>query len=251
MISVSSTSFCAQSIESSLEMVSKEFDHWEIFAEGEHYLPNVMSRFGAIAPSYDLKYSIHAPIGDVNIASMSERMREAAVLELMATMECAIQMGVETVTIHPGFRPFVVKGMEDKAILRAQKSLRTLDRVTREFGIRMALENMPDFFMMIGRTAEDMEALLEGTDMGICFDVGHANTAGQIDEILKMKDRFVNVHVHDNVGDQDEHMTMGEGNINFEDVFSKLKGYRGNYVIESKTMESAVISREILKKLLD
>ena len=251
MISVSSTSFCAQSIESTLEKVSKEFSHWEIFSEGEHYLPSILHRFGAIAPSYDLKYSIHAPISDVNIASTSERMREAAVLELIAITECAIQMGIENVTIHPGYHFPVVTGTEQKAILQAKKSLRTLDRISREFGVRMALENMPESSMMIGRSAEVMETLLEGTDMGICFDIGHANTTGQIDGILKMKDRFVNVHVHDNVGGQDDHLTMGEGNIDFKDVLSKLDGYRGNHVIESKTMESAIISRDVLKKLLD
>ena len=250
MISVSSTSFSAQSLESTLEAVSKEFQHWEIFAEGEHYLPHILSRFGELAPSYDLKYSIHAPISDVNIASMSERMREAATLELMSTMECAIQMGIETITVHPGYRPFVVKGMEDKAVLRAAKSLRTLDRVSREFGLRVAVENMPEFFMMLGKTASDMEALIDGSDLGICFDIGHAYTARQMDELLALKDRFINVHIHDNNGGHDEHLTIGEGVIDFQSVLSKLKGYKGNYVIETKTMESALKSRELLKQML-
>ncbi|MGE4275256.1 MAG: sugar phosphate isomerase/epimerase family protein [Candidatus Methanomethylophilaceae archaeon] len=251
MISVSSTSFSAQSIESVLEAISKEFQHWEIFAEGEHYLPSVLHQFGAVAPSYDLKYSIHAPISDVNVAAMSERMREAATLELMATMECAIQMEVDTLTVHPGYRPFVVKGMEDKALMRAAKSLRTLNRVSREFGVRIAVENMPEFFMMLGKTAEELEALLEGTDLGVCFDIGHAHTTGQMDQMLALQDRFVNVHIHDNNGSHDEHLTIGEGQIDFESVLSRMKGYKGNYVIEIKTMESAILSRDRLQKMLD
>jgi len=172
-------------------------------------------------------------------------------LELMATMECAIQMEVDTLTVHPGYRPFVVKGMEDKALMRAAKSLRTLNRVSREFGVRIAVENMPEFFMMLGKTAEELEALLEGTDLGVCFDIGHAHTTGQMDQMLALQDRFVNVHIHDNNGSHDEHLTIGEGQIDFESVLSRMKGYKGNYVIEIKNMESAILSRDRLQKMLD
>ncbi len=250
MISVSSTAFCAQSLETTMEEVSKEFQRWEIFSEGEHYLPHILDRFLEIAPSYDLKISVHAPISDVNLAASSERMRESSVLEMMATVECALQMGAELVTVHPGIRPFVIKGSDEKALARAAKSLRTIDRVSQEFGVQVAVENMPDFFMMLGKSASELEAIIDGTDLGICFDIGHANTTGQIDELLSLKDRFVNFHIHDNNGAQDEHLTLGEGNIDFASVLSQLKDYSGPYVIESLSLESAVESRDILAKLL-
>lgn len=251
MIGVSSTDFCEQNIEDSLDAISKEFGLWEIFSEGEHYLPLVLNRLGAAAPSYKMKYSIHAPIADVNIAALSERMREASTLELMATMEQAITMEVTTITIHPGLYSMVVHGQERKSVERAKKSIRTLDRVTGEFGVTMALENMPSFKFMLGQTAEELNELIEGTDMKVCFDIGHANTTGQIDSMIELfGDRLANIHIHDNNGDRDEHLTLGEGNIDFGSVIKRLRGYTKNYVIESKGLASAAGSQKILKELL-
>ena len=253
MIGVSSTRFCSDNLEESLMNISKEFDHWEIVSEGEHYLPLVLGRLKAVAPSYNTKFSIHAPISDINIASLSERIREASTLEIIAAMEHAIELSVDTVTFHPGLRSVVVPGQETKSMEKAKKSIRTIDRLMNEFGIVAALENlpmMPAFGFMIGKTAKEMAELVDGTDMKICFDIGHANTVGQIDDIIDMlRDRIVNVHIHDNNGSNDDHMTIGDGNIDFKKTLSKLSKYSGRYIIESRTLESAVTSRERLKDI--
>ena len=247
MIGVSSTYFCEESVESTLEKVSKEFKLWEIFSEAEHYLPQVVGRVAQLSKSYDLKYSIHAPIMDVNIAALSERMREASTLELMAIMEQAIELNVKTITIHPGMYSMAINGQEKKSIEKAKRSIRTLDRVVSEFGIAIAVENMPSFRFMLGRKAEELNELVEGTNMGICFDIGHANTTGQIDKMIDLfKDRIVNVHIHDNHGEQDEHLAIGDGKIDFKPILKRLSGYKGNYIIESKSLESAVRSKGYL-----
>jgi len=251
MIGASSTTFSAEKIEDVLMKVSKEFDHWEIISEGEHYLPLVMRRLEAVAPSYNVKFSIHAPISDVNIAALSERIREAAVLEIIATMEQAIELNADTITFHPGFLSMVIPGQGAKSMEKAKRSIRTIDRLMNEFGIIAALENMPSIKFMIGTTAKEMLEMVDGTDMKVCFDIGHANTVGQIDEMIDLiGDRIKNVHIHDNNGTNDDHMTIGDGNIDFTNVLKKLSGYKGRYIIESRSLESAVISRDRLKKML-
>ena len=92
---------------------------------------------------------------------------------------------------------------------------------------------------------------MDGTDLGICFDIGHANTMGQIDDMVEtFGDRIVNVHIHDNNGQRDEHLTIGDGAIDFDRVLGLLSSYRGNYIIESKNLDSAVESQSRLKKML-
>jgi len=254
MIGVSSTRFCSEAPEESLMRISKEFGHWEIVSEGEHYLPLIMGRLKAIAPSYNVKFSIHAPISDVNIASLNERIREASTLEIIAAMEHAIELNADTVTFHPGLQSVIVPGQEKRSMEKAKRSIRTIDRLMNEFGIAAALENlpmMPSFGFMIGKTAKEMHELIDGTEMRICFDTGHANTVGQIDEIIDLLgDRIVNVHIHDNNGSNDDHMTIGDGNIDFKKTLSKLSKYKGRYIIESRSLESAVTSRERLNELL-
>jgi len=231
--------------------VSKHFDHWELFSEGEHYLPYVMERIAAVAPSYDLSFSIHAPISDVNLGALSERMREACTMEILLTMECAAMLNIDTVTIHPGNRPFIIDGIPDsRAEDMTRKSLRIIDRLSNDYGVKVALENMPDFFMMQGRTFDEFNRLIDGLDMGVCFDIGHANTTGQMDEFLELKDRFVNLHVHDNDGGSDQHLTIGDGNAPIEQALGSLNSYPGRHIIEAKSLESAIESKERLKRML-
>ncbi|MDR3282186.1 MAG: sugar phosphate isomerase/epimerase [Candidatus Methanoplasma sp.] len=251
MIGVSCTDFCSRAPEEIWEEVSKEFSHWEIFSEAKHAIGGFLERFLEKKDSYDMSYSVHAPICEVNIASLNERMREAAVIDIVVTMEVAAAMGAQTVTVHPGVYSMAVGGMKARAEDLARLSLKTVSRAAKEYGVTVAVENMPSIPVMMGRTPEELGALVEGMDLGICFDIGHANTMGNIDEFLdRFEGKIANVHIHDNNGDRDAHLTMGEGSIDFRPVVSKLSGYRGNYVIESKSLESAVKSTTALEALL-
>jgi sugar phosphate isomerase/epimerase len=117
--------------------------------------------------------------------------------------------------------------------------------------VTAAIENMPSFFIMMGQTPEELLALLDGTDLSICFDIGHANTVGKIDECIELfGDRIANVHIHDNLGKNDDHLTIGDGTIDFISVLSKLNRYKGNYIIESKSLESAIKSKERLERIM-
>lgn len=252
MIGISCTEFSAHPFEEILEQVSKEFRHWEIYSEAEHNVLRLWDRLAATKEMFDMSYSIHTPISDTNIAALTERMRESSVLEMIATAGAAGEAGIKIVTVHPGLTSLSVPGMKERAIDNARKSLRILDRTSMEYGVTFAVENMPSFKPMLGKTAEELNMLIEGTNLGVCFDIGHANTTGQIEPMIStFKDRIVNVHFHDNVGDNDDHMTIGDGNIDFKKALDMLSGYRGNYIIESKSMESAIESKKRLSKLLE
>ncbi|MBQ3736988.1 MAG: sugar phosphate isomerase/epimerase [Candidatus Methanomethylophilaceae archaeon] len=250
-IGVSSPSFCAYPYEDVLEGISKIFSHWEIVSEADHYLPMIGLSLESMMKSYDLTYSIHAPFNDINIASLNESVREMSVIELIKIMNMASELDIKTVTIHPGLYSMVVSGLEDRSIMAAKRSLRTLDRMAQECGVRLCVENMPGFRFFLGQTAEQMSELLEGTNLPICLDIGHANTTGQLNEIIDtLGNRIVNVHIHDNDGKQDQHLTIGEGTIDFDDCLKRLSSYGGRYIIECKTLESGSESQDRLSRLL-
>ena len=246
-IGVSSTTFCSYPFEDVLEGVAKCFNHWEIVSEGDHYLPAIATSFESLKDSYKLTYSVHAPFNDINIASLNESVREMSVIELIKIMNLAAELNVKTVTFHPGLYSMVVNGFREKSIANAKRSLRTIDRMAQDCGVRMCMENLPGFPFFLGHTAAEMQELLEGTELPVCIDLGHANTTNQMDEIIEAMDgRVMNIHIHDNNGQQDQHLTVGDGNIDFKHVLSKLSGYGGRYVIESKSFESAVDSQDRL-----
>ena len=251
MIGISCTEFSSYEFPQVIAEVGKQFKHWEIFSEAEHRLQNIEGLFANMKADYGLSYSVHAPISDVNVASLNERIREDSVIEILSTMESMVNLDIGMITVHPGITPMAVPYMEEKAIEQSKKSMRALDRLSGEYGVKVAIENMPAFPFMLGRTAEEFKEIVDGTDLSVCFDIGHANTTDSIVPIIEgFKDRFVNIHIHDNHGEHDEHLTLGEGNIDFKKIIGMLGGYGGNYIIESKSFQSGVESAEILEKLL-
>jgi len=254
VIGMSCTQFGVIDPEHVWEMVSKDFELWEIFSEAKNSVTDFSSRFNEKKGSYNMSYSIHAPICDINIASVNERVREASVEEMLRTMEHANRMGISTVTVHPGIYSMVLHGVKHLSTEYAKDSLAEIEKGAEEYGVTVAVENMPSFAIMMGQTPGELLDLIEGTDLKICFDIGHANTMGMIDECIDaFGERIANIHIHDNIGKNDDHMTIGDGAIDFVRVLSRLKGYKGNYIIESRSMESAIVSKgrleDIMRKL--
>ena len=250
-IGVSCTAFSADSPEEWIIPIFEEFDHWEIFSEANHSVVHNTDVFRDILCSYDMSYSIHAPIADLNIAAMTPRLREASLKETLDTIRAASELDVGLVTVHPGLASMVVKGLESEALELAKAAMKPIEKASIEYGVTVAMENMPSVPFFLGRTASQLADIVDGTDLGICFDIGHANTMGEIDSMIELLgDRFVNIHIHDNNGDKDAHMTIGDGSIDFVTLLPRLKSYAGNHIIESKTFESAVESQERLEKLL-
>jgi sugar phosphate isomerase/epimerase len=250
MIAVSSPVFSMLDFEMALGFVSQKFKAWEVVGEGLHFLPEIEKSFLDIVPSYDVKFSAHGPLSDVNIGSLNPRLREAAAKEITDGLNSASRMDFEVYTIHPGF--WTPIGMLDtEAVYKAvHTSLSEVDRVSKDVGVKVALENMPDMPVTMGKTPDDLFSMLEGTDLGICFDVGHAHTAGTVDDFLAHCDKFINVHVHDNRGKRDEHLPIGEGSIDFKKVIADLEDYKGRLVIEARSLMDAELSKGRLTNLL-
>ena len=92
----------------------------------------------------------------------------------------------------------------------------------------------------LGKTIE----LINRKNAGILLDIGHANIAvnsglmpcKNLSEYIKaIPAEIVEIHLHDNHGKKDEHLNPGEGNIDFESVFSALQSvdFKGNITLES------------------
>jgi sugar phosphate isomerase/epimerase len=250
MIAVSSPVFSLLDFDMALGFVSQEFKAWEIVGEGRHFLPALEKGFNDTVSSFEMEFTAHAPLSDINIGSLNPRIREVAVREITAAMHAARRMNIPIITVHPGFVSPL--GFLDRAAVydRMSDSLSRIEEASRDSGVKVAIENMPEMNISTGKTPEDLLKIIEGFEFGVCFDIGHANTTKNIDEFLLHKDRFLNIHIHDNHGAYDEHLAIGQGTIDFADVLGKLRDYRGNYVIEARSLNDAVAAKINLEVLL-
>lgn len=251
MIGIGSPAFCAAPFEEMMERISKEFRLWEILSEGEDRLDRLGDRLTRGRDSYDLRFQIHAPLSDVNIGSVHEPMREAAMVEIRNTISNCRKLDIELMTLHPGFVQGIAFLDRPKALERTRGSVLELEGFARDNAVSIALENMPSNINATCTNPDELLKVLEGTDLGICFDVGHANTTGNIDSFMRLADRFINVHLHNNDGRWDEHKVIDDGSADIQKVVSALrKSYKGNYVIESTDLPSGIVSKRRLEALL-
>lgn len=232
--------------------IFRDFTAWEIVAEHRHHLSAIRCFLGEYLKSRNVVLQVHAPLSDINIASFSERVRRASLEDVLETVRISGELGVRCVTVHPGLVSPTSSLDLDRVRTLVREAALALSKASEEHGVPVAVENMPRMKWLIFRDVAEVLKCIEGTGLGVCFDAGHAHTAGNVDEWLRVAPRFIIVHLHDNLGERDEHLVLGEGTVPLAKILKALHGvYRGNYVIESNDLPQGVRSRDILRNMLD
>jgi sugar phosphate isomerase/epimerase len=231
-------------LEAVLETVSDTFSHVEVICEGIHTNLEVLE-------SYNLTVSFHAPFSDLNIASLNTSILTESLRQITENIKEAARYTVEAVCIHAGHLSPLGMRFKEKAYATGIQSLKKLAETAEEYSVSLGVENMPHFPMLLARTAEEVKAILTEVDsdtVGFTFDVGHANITGDVHQFLALKDAIRIVHLHDNHGDQDIHLALGEGSVPVDIVNHVAENL---LVIEVNTYTDAVKSLDLLKKILE
>lgn len=247
MIGISSPSFSLLGFEEVFEEVRKEFDLWEIVGELEHDLPKIEEGILYGMESYGMKFQVHSPIADLNIGSPAERLRKHSLDEILDLIDICDRLSIEMLTVHPGVAIAYGEDIKPKVREATKESLGIIDQKIRGTKLRVALENMPPASWSIGYDLDELLSMIDGTGIGICFDVGHAHIARSTRSFLLGKERIINVHLHSNNGALDQHLSLDEGNVDLKSVVSTIsRTYRGNYIIESRDLAEGVKSKKVL-----
>ena len=203
-----------------------------------------------ILESYSLKYSIHAPFMDVNIASLQDQSRLNSIDQIKSSIDLANEINAEAVVVHPGVTSFLPNKYFKKEVYEfANESIKEIGDYAKDLGVMATIENMPNFESMIYQNIVDLNQLLVENEMHMTLDIGHANHVGYApDEMIF--DSIKHVHVHDNLGDDDSHLPLGEGSIDLKYIINTLesKNYDGIYILEVNDYDSIKKSFEYMKK---
>ncbi|AMQ17743.1 sugar phosphate isomerase/epimerase family protein [Thermococcus peptonophilus] len=242
MISLSMTAYPGKRMDAFPRWAEKVkalgFEGVEIVSEWPHFLSREnLPLFKEVLESVGLNVTVHAPFSDLNIASFNERIRKASLKILEETIRLASELGVKAVTVHPGHCSPVSRKYQKEYIEIHRGSLKALARISTEYGVPVGVENMPKFPILDAQMPERLALLVDGIDIGITFDIGHLNTTTRdFEGFLKLfGDRIVAVHIHDNHGNSDEHLTPGEGNAPWGRILKKLP--KVPWVLEVKGLE--------------
>lgn len=102
--------------------------------------------------------------------------------------------------------------------------------------IKICIENT-DGFRSYEKDA--ISYLLESNVFALTWDIGHSNSAKNIDEefIMANENKLYHFHIHDSVGSRN-HLALGSGEINLRQRLSIAKKHNCRCVVETKTVQS-------------
>ncbi|HUT35367.1 MAG TPA: sugar phosphate isomerase/epimerase family protein [Planctomycetota bacterium] len=152
---------------------------------------------------------LHASAGvEKGWCSAREYERLAGIELVTNRIAMTARLGSDVVILHLPFEP---EGSGDREAYwaRVRRSFDDLAPFARGQGVRIALENSSkDNFDALERVFA-----LYGPDVvGLCYDSGHGNVAGNgLDRLERVRGRLLSVHLHDNDGTGDQHKLVFDG----------------------------------------
>ena len=207
----------------------------EIFAARQHFDYHYRDEINELAYFFRsnplVPYSMHAPLfpdremgragaPGINLIHSDKARRIAAMDEIKRALEVAELVPIRNLVVHLGEQH---DEWSQEIIEYALTALEHLNAFASALGVRILVENL----LNDATTPEHLMYILEAghlDNIGICLDTGHANmTVGVLEAIYAFRNRIVSVHIHDNQGEKDEHLWPGEGSIDWQSVFGRLK----------------------------
>ena len=240
------------------ELEDHGYTGWEIVQEGTQCLTNeTITQVQDIHDTTNLELTLHLPFSDMNLGGLNTGIRNEVLRQMMDYIKIASDF-VELAVVHPGYLSPYGAQLPDLAWKTNIECLQSICDFAADYGITIAVENMPQVPKIFGKYPQEMIQMVEEVNrdnVGLTFDVGHANTMvrgnGEImGDFLKLyKDRTSHVHLHDNMGKNDEHLPLGKGNVDWKRVLGSLSNYKGRFVTEVNCVEEGVESLLFLKSL--
>lgn len=212
----------------------------EVMDDGLHALNKKrIATLNHLAKSRGIKYTVHAPFADINIASPSKPILTVSLKRLEESMAYASALNAKLWVFHPGNKTGISMFYPGEDWKQNIKSLIQLHKTAEKYGLNIAIENLPGRYGFLMKQPQDFQKFYKETglnDVGIVLDVGHANLEGQTEQFLKkMPDKIVHIHISDNMGEHDQHLGIGYGKINWKQFAETLReiAYDKIVIIES------------------
>lgn len=201
----------------------------------------------------NLACTIHATFMDLNPGSTDPLIRAATRQRVEQTLEIAAVLRPKVVVFHPGYNRIMHGSVRERWIENSVSFWQEQQDNIKAAGCRVAIENI---FEEEPSTLLQLLEQLDRSLFGHCFDCGHFNMFATIsleEWFSALGDYIIESHLHDNHGGADEHLPVGEGEIDFTKVTDLLKQYAPDaiWTLEAHNKEHLIRSLKAIKKYMD
>jgi sugar phosphate isomerase/epimerase len=216
------------------------FDYAEIGIEGPEGNPDIINKkrgeIVKLLERFKQKPIAHTAYW-IDLASDYDFIRHAWILEATQEIKTAKKLGIGLINFHANINGMFY-GKKRKIVLdNLIKSLREIVRQAKKYKVDVMLENVP---LSNGiHNVDEFKYVIDNVNgLFVHLDIPHAFTSGGmasvIDYINTFRDKIIHIHWHDNYGQKDEHLPIGEGFIDHQNAVKALKhiGYDRTITLE-------------------
>jgi sugar phosphate isomerase/epimerase len=197
---------------------------------------------------YNPSLTFHSPFMDLSPGAEDLKVRAITLERFSHVFDIAAILNPGVITFHSGYEKWKYALKIETWLENSIQIWRELVQRATEMGIKIAVENIFE------DNPENLRLLIEALPsehFGLCFDTGHFNlfsTISLAEWLDQVRPHIFEIHLHDNTGNADDHLAIGDGNFDFAALFAGLCGITPVYTIEAHSKEDVFRSIEQLNK---
>ena len=193
-----------------------------------------------------LKTTIHAPFMDLSPGGVDSKIKKSTLERLDQTLEVGAIFTPRLIVFHPGYNKWFFDNNVDLWLENSLVTWSGLLRKAEQLNIPLAVENI---FEEEPSSLHKLISKLNSPYFNFCFDTGHFNLFSNVtmeEWFISLGSFIKEVHLHDNNKHADDHLPLGDGEIDFPLFFKLLKKYGVTpiYTIEPHKVEDLERSLE-------
>ena len=171
----------------------------------------------------NLTVTLHAPFLDLSPGSPDPAVRDLTCRRFEQMLRLVPLFKPQTVVCHAGYDWQRYSQLKDVWLENSLKTWSWLSARIRDAGAQLMLENVYE------KGPEEMQPLFESLGkqrVGFCLDTGHQAVFSRcpLEHWLAYLGPYLGqLHLHDNGGQNDDHLALGRGEIDFTAFFRHLK----------------------------
>ncbi len=218
----------------------------------DRYTAKQFNNVSKLLKENGLKCTVHAPFSDLPLGASEKNVRSAIVSRIKKSLDFAQNFNAKSVVIHTGYEEFSHDWLGERWINNLIESLRKIISYAGISGTKINIENVFEYNPEIHKKI--FENIRE-ENLGFCLDIGHTKVFSKTELIVwlkELKGRLCQLHLHDNMGKKDDHLPVGKGILNFDELFQFLYVEKISPIItlETRGAQEVFISITAIEKLL-
>jgi sugar phosphate isomerase/epimerase len=171
-------------------------------------------------------YTFHAPFMDLAPGGVDSKIRRVTQERLEHVLHLADLIRPKVIVFHPEYDKWRHGETFDLWLQGSLEMWTPLVKEAEKLGVTLALENV---FEQGPETLKKLIEKINSPRLGFCFDTGHSllfSRRGWEEWMEVLGRRLVEVHLHDNMGQEDQHLPPGDGRFDFTGFFHHLWAQR-------------------------